>query len=190
LETSVVDPKYHHGTPSDFTTLEIARSNPHGPVIFAAILYPVRRMAGGCPSPAADRRRQRDQRPAHHRRALPGRHPVQARPRARPGAVRAPLSLAPVPERWPRRLRDELGSELALGRGEDRAAGPAGGGGARHRADDAGHWLLRPAGLGPAHRPRDEARLRRRADAAAVLLQGCERRRALSELRGGDRARG
>jgi 4-hydroxy-tetrahydrodipicolinate synthase len=40
-----------------------------------------------------------------------------------------------------------------------------------------------------ADRPRDEGRLRRGPDAAAVLLQGRERRRALPELRGGHRTR-
>src|SRR4029450_12684352 len=107
--------------------------------------------------------------------------------RALCAAVAPSLPLSPVPERGPRRLRHELGGELALGRGEDRAAGwAAGGGRARSGSHDAGNRLLRPAGFYPAHRARDEAGLRRRADAAALLLQGRERRRALPGLRGGD----
>ena len=70
-----------------------------------------------------DRRRQRD---PYHRCALARRYAVRRRPGARRRAVRASLPLAPVAERRPRRVRHELGGELALGRGEDRAARPAG----------------------------------------------------------------
>src|SRR5215467_3646579 len=116
----------------------------------------------------------RDRRPAHHRRALPGRDPFRRRPGARSRALRPPVPLASVPERGTGHLRNELGGQLAVGRGEDRAAGPAGGGRARPRADDAGHRLLRVDGFGAPHRPRDEGRLWWRADAAALLLQGRE----------------
>ena len=123
-------------------------------------------------------------------RPLPRRHPVQGRPLPRPGALRAAVPLAPVAGRGARGVRDELGGQLALDRGEDRAAGPGGRGRHRSGAAHAGHRLLRAHRLGAAHRARHEAGRGRRPDAAAVLLQGRLRRRPLPELRGGDRAGG
>ena len=55
-------------------------------------------------------------------------------------------------------------------------------------AHDARHRLLRAPRHGAPHRARHEARMRRRADAAALLLQGRERRGAVPQLRRSDRA--
>src|SRR5437879_4753512 len=94
-----------------------------------------------------NRSRQREPQ-AHHRRALARRHPVQGRPLARRREVRAPVRVAAVAERRPRRVRNELRGELAGDGGEDRAARPADRGGPRSCADAAPHRLaLRHPGV-------------------------------------------
>ncbi len=62
-------------------------------------------------------------------------------------------------------------------------------GGHRSARDDARHRLLRDHRFRQTHRARSQARLRGRADAAAVLLQGRQRRGAVPEFRGDHRAR-
>ena len=87
-----------------------------------------------------------------------------------------------TPELRARRVRHQQRSELARrGRTLDAARRPHRG---RRRclAHDARHRLLLDHRNREAHVAGGQARLRRRVDAAAVLLQGCQRRRSLPPL--------
>ena len=122
------------------------------------------------------------------RRLVAGSHPVRCATAAGPRAFRHALSLARRSGRRPRGFRDQLRSELDVGRGKDRAP--------RHfdrwrtagRAHDAGYRMLRADRFRRAHAPRGGSGLRRSPDAAAFLLQERINRRLVSQLRGGHRA--
>ena len=124
-------------------------------------------------------------RSADQRRSFARRHPLQARPVARRRPLHRALQVAAQPGLRARGVRHQLRGQLDVGQG---AHGPPRGdrlGGRADRPHDARHRRLLDQRGGRGQRARHQARRRRRADAAAVLLQGRAGRGAVPLLLGG-----
>ncbi len=105
-------------------------------------------------------------------------------------ALRAPLPLADRARRGAGGVRHQLGSQFAVGRRKAQLAGRTARGGYSCCPVDARHGRLRAAGCHRPDSPRRGGGLRRRVDAAAVLLQGRQRRWPVPCLCPGDRGGG